>query len=109
MVENTKEIVYADLYSEGEKDIFRVLIEDSEFRLCINEDCRDDIKDMFSSLLKLVFKNDVTVKLRIDDNYKSQLMRETISEYVSLLNGEIRTIRAEIKADDSLATLEDSK
>ena len=108
-MEDTKERVNANLYSKDGEDILEVSIKDAEFKLCINKDCRNEIKDMFSALLGLVFKNDAIVELEIDGDYESQIMRETIGEYVNLLNSEIKKIRAEIKADDSLVILEDSK
>lgn len=106
-MENTEKTVGARLYSENNEDILEFSINGTKFQLCIEKDCRDEMRDMFSVLLELVFSNDVTVELKIDDNYNSQLMRETVVEYVGLLNDEIKRIRAIIKADDSLAALED--
>lgn len=74
---------------EFDKDVVEVNLNDVSGQ--------QDLKTVFSKLLKLINDKDVELKLEIADGYKKGLYKEVCYEYVDDLNNEIKEVREEMK------------
>lgn len=57
---------------------------------------QNDLKKVFENLLVLINKQDVELKLEIDEHYKKGLYKEVCREYIDDLNKEIKSVRGEV-------------
>lgn len=87
------------LHEDNEKDILTFLFEEREIGVNLNEvDGQQDLKDVFSTLLHLLEKQEIGLVLEIDSQYKKGLYIEVCNEYIQDLNRELQQVRTEMKS-----------
>lgn len=57
---------------------------------------QQDLKGVFSALLKRLYSSDIKLQLRIEPTYRKGLYIEVCQEYVNDLNKELKDVREEI-------------
>lgn len=60
---------------------------------------QNDLKIVFSELLKKLEKNPVELELQIDEAYTRGLYKEVFSEYIKSLNAELETVYIQIQEE----------
>lgn len=65
-----------------------------------NEDDQEQIKKMFCDLVELVEDNDVKVQLEVQDGYDNPLLEEVSKSYISDLNDELDSVRANLTNEE---------
>lgn len=58
---------------------------------------QQELKNVFSELLKIIYYTDLVLNLEIEDGYKRGLYKEVCKEYIDNLNNEIKEVREEMK------------
>ena len=85
----------------GEADvlIFR-LDEDNPEKYIVNLNSpsnQTEIKDVFSKLLEMLIKDDITLQLTIAKDYSKGLYKDVCTEYIQDLNREIAQVMTSVK------------
>lgn len=92
MQENDKIIVELKNSPDNENDIL-VFNFESPKTLNLNTCNNDDLKKIFSEVLKLIIQgNKKKFELKINDNYKKELFKDVFTEYIKIINDEIDKI-----------------
>lgn len=99
-----QEIIKVTLLAPDENtDVLRFSFNDGEIDINLNDaGCQNDMKRMFSVLLKCAIHADITLEFQVAPEYSRGMYIEVCEEYIKDLNRELsevtETIRAELKA-----------
>lgn len=93
---NQDNIIDVELKKEDEIDILEFQF-DNPVKINLNSSSNKDLKEMFEVLLKELINKKFTLKLKIQENYKTELYKDVCDEYINALNEEIKeTIESDL-------------
>lgn len=93
---NQDNIIYVELKKEDESDVLEFQFE-NPVKINLNSTDNKDLKEMFEVLLKELINKKFVLKLKIQENYKTDLYKDVCNEYIKALNDEIKeTIESEL-------------
>lgn len=94
MMQETDKII-VNLKTEEEND-YLIFNFDNPIKLNLNTCSNDDLKRVFSEVLKMIIEgNKKEFKLDIDQNYTKELFKDVFNEYIRIINEEINKIKYE--------------
>ena len=95
--ESSAKILTARLYLDDNVDYLEFDISGKIHKLNLNnEDDQEQIKRMFCDLVELVEGKDVRVQIEVQDGYDNPLLEEVSKSYISDLNNELDSVRANL-------------
>ena len=88
------------LYAEGTDNDILAFMFDDVLKVNLNSDsCHNELKEVFSKLIKLSLENDVTLNLNIDKDYGRTLYKDVCIEYVDELQHELNIVKDKIQKE----------
>ena len=90
-------MISVTLRKVNEKDVL-VFVLDESFTVNLNsEESQNELKNIFSQLLRMMLVYDIKLKLNIAEGYKEGLFIDVCTEYISELNREIAIVYPKMK------------
>ena len=87
------QVIEVWLIKNDEKD-YLVFGFDDEKKICLNEEnCQEQLKELFSILLQELIKKPISLKYVEKNDYRVGLYKDVCKEYVTELNKEIMNVR----------------
>ena len=101
---NQKIINVTLIAPDEDTDVLRFAFDEGDIDINLNDaDCQNEMKRMFSTLLKNAISSDILLEFHKDSEYSRLMYIEVCGEYIKDLNRElaevIESIRAELKLD----------
>jgi hypothetical protein len=95
--EDNKKQIEVKLFLDGGVDYLEFNLDGKAHKLNLNlEDNQSEIKRMFIDLIPLLKSSAVELTLNIQEGYENGLLKDVSQSYISDLNKELDTVRAEI-------------
>lgn len=91
----------AKLFVDGGIDYLELNVDGKIHKLNLNdEDDQEQIKKMFCDLVELLETVSVKIELDVADDYDNTLLLEVSTSYISDLNEELESVRANLLEED---------